>query len=272
MARTMGDAIHDNVPALPNNLQLVAGYVTGSPDIVWTAADWARFPGIPHVTIDQAFTGAPRYDAVVIDIETGAYAPADVTNWMNHATAARPTIYVNRSNLTASAANALQSPQFKGDVWLAMPGWQPGQALPVLPAGCRYVAVQNQQDVANAYDLSVVLDPSWPAVLANPPSEEDVLATGSYPDGRMIVAYTGTDDNVYVTEQATPGSSWAATGPIDSSGGVAVAGGLTVSLLITGGVPSLFIQSADPPSSGNGDVYTSWKQPDGTWTNWVKIS
>jgi hypothetical protein len=153
-----------------------------------------------------------------------------------------------------------------------MPGWQPGQALPVLPAGCRYVAVQNQEDVANAYDLSVVLDPSWPAVLANPPSEEDVLATGSYPDGRMIVAYTGTDDNVYVTEQATPGSSWAATGPIDSSGGVAVAGGLTVSLLITGGVPSLFIQSADPPSSGNGDVYTSWKQPDGTWTNWVKIS
>src|ERR1700751_3157864 len=101
MTRLMADAIHDNVSYIPSGMPMVAGYVTGSPDIVWTSADWMHFPGKIHVTIDQGFTGAPQYDADVIDVETGAYSVAHVTGWMNNATAPRPTLYVNRSNLQA---------------------------------------------------------------------------------------------------------------------------------------------------------------------------
>ena len=169
MTRIMGDATHADVASLPAGLDIVAGYDTGSPDIDWTAADFARFPNSVHVTIDQAFTGAPRYDSNIVDVETGAYTPAQVTNWMNHATAARPTVYVNRGNEQAACADALASPRFKGDVWLSYPDWQPGQPLPQLPAGCRYVAIQNQLGVSNgAYDLSVVLDPTWPEEAAMP--------------------------------------------------------------------------------------------------------
>lgn len=165
-SRLMGDAIHDQVPELAGlvgfGLQVVAGYVTGSPDIVWTGADWQRFGGLPRVTIDQGFTGAPQYGATVIDVETGAWAPGSVGGWMDHATAPRPTIYVNQGNEQAACASGLLSKRFRGDVWLAFPGWRPGNALPPLPAGCRYVAIQNQLDVAGAYDLSLVLDPYWP--------------------------------------------------------------------------------------------------------------
>jgi hypothetical protein len=158
MTRSMGDAIHDDVAALAavaGSLQLVAGYVTGSPDIVWTSSDWAQFPGLVQVTIDQGFTGSPVEAAVVRDVEAGAWtasAAVDVSGW----TAARPTIYCDQSTLPSVLADGWQ-----GDLWLAIVGWVPGDSLPSAP-GCTIVAVQNQEDVAGAYDLSVVLDPTWP--------------------------------------------------------------------------------------------------------------
>lgn len=175
MTRKMGDAIHDNVSALAAvpGLQVVAGYVTGSPDIVWTAADWARFPGIPHVAIDQGFTGAPVYSATVQDVETGAWAPASVPNWQAHCTAPRPTVYCNQSTLPAVLATG-----WRGNLWLAIPGWQTGNTLPSAP-GCTVVAVQNQLSVANEYDLSVVLDSTWPeAVVTIPSSPNPQLQNG----------------------------------------------------------------------------------------------
>lgn len=157
----MADAIHDNVRSIPSGVQLVAGYVTGSPDIQWTAADWALFPGIPHVTIDQGFTGSPVPSAIVRDVETGAWgAGAAVTErpW----TPPRPTIYCNQSTL-ASVTGA----GWRGDLWVAIIGWQPGQPWPApvqaaVNLGCTVVAVQNQQNVNGLYDLSVVLNPDWP--------------------------------------------------------------------------------------------------------------
>lgn len=158
MTRTMGDAIADNVPALAqvSGLQLVAGYVTGTPDILWTAADWAEFPGLPQVTIDQGYTGSPVPSAIVRDVEEGAWTAANAVN-MSDWTPVRPTIYCDQSDLTGVLAAGWQ-----GDLWLAIPGWVTGQALPTAP-GCTVVAVQNQPDAGNgAYDLSVVLDPYWP--------------------------------------------------------------------------------------------------------------
>jgi hypothetical protein len=70
----MVDAISASVANVPVSTGKVAGYVTGTPDIQWTAADWARFPGAGHVRIDQSpdlaswISGA----ADVADIENGA--------------------------------------------------------------------------------------------------------------------------------------------------------------------------------------------------------
>ena len=164
MTRTMGDAIHDNVGHLQvARPQLAAGYVTGSADIKWTAADWALFPGIPHVTIDQG-NGGPVLTAVVRDVEPGAWQPFSAVS-RNGWTAARPTIYCDRNDL--SREGGVLGCGWRGDLWLAWPGWN-GEPLPTAP-GCTYVAVQNQPNVGNAYDLSVVLDDNWPN-LAPPPA------------------------------------------------------------------------------------------------------
>lgn len=199
MSRIMGDAIHDNVPALAGvpGLQLVAGYVTGSADIQWTAGDWARFPELPHVTIDQGFTGSPVAGAVVRDVETGAWLPqaaVDRAGW----TAARPTIYCNRNDLSREGG-VLQC-GWKGDLWLAYPGWSPGMPLPDAP-GCNYVAVQAKLSVAGAYDLSFVLDPFWPwegpVLTAYQPGSVGLVYT---PAGQLQMYGVGQDGVLYVSD------------------------------------------------------------------------
>lgn len=157
MTRLMGDAMHSNVARLPAGLQLVGGYVTGSADILWTPADWARFPFTPHITIDQGF-GPAVLGAIVRDVEPGAWPPQEAVNRTSW-TAARPTIYCDQWDLTR--AGGVLACGWRGDLWLAIPGWHPGQALPPTP-GCTVVAVQNEQNVGSAYDLSVVLDDTWP--------------------------------------------------------------------------------------------------------------
>ena len=99
-----------------------------------------------------------------------------------------------------------------------------------------------------------------------------VIATGSYPDGRMLIALTATDNNVYVTEQAAVAGTWSGTGGRMVGGPIPVPGPVSVSLMFRGDTPSLFIQSANPPGSGNGDVFTSWRQADRTWAPWTRIS
>lgn len=157
MTRTMGDAIHDNVSALvaiKGELQLVAGYVTGSADVQWTSADWAEFAGLSLVTIDQGYTGSPVASADVRDVEAGAWTPAaavDLDGW----TAARPTIYCSLDTLPQVTAAG-----WRGDVWLAdWTGTPPTD--PPAEAGVTVVAVQ-YASLAD-YDLSVVFDPYWPA-------------------------------------------------------------------------------------------------------------
>jgi hypothetical protein len=153
----MGDAIHDNVQALKAaGTEMVAGYVTGTPDIRWTAADWALFT-VPAVTIDQGATGSPVLTADVRDVEAGAWtvaAAVSTAGW----TAPRPTIYCSAATLPA-----LQQAGWLGDVWVA--DWTyspPGNPYPV-PAGMTCVAVQyTDQGGGGAYDLSVVFDPAWP--------------------------------------------------------------------------------------------------------------
>jgi hypothetical protein len=165
MTRTMADSIGPNSPFIPTTVDMVAGYDTGTLDVIWNDSDWARFPGKVQVHIDQGFGSTPEGEAhvLVFDVEKGAYSPNQAAVLIDANVTARPTIYVNRSNITATIASAITSPKWKGDIWLAFPDWNGDTAeLPPIPSGCQIVAVQ--KDFLNLYDLSTVLDSSWPSL------------------------------------------------------------------------------------------------------------
>lgn len=82
MAVTMIDTIHDTVRHIPTSAPKVAGYVTGTPDIRWADADWARFPTSGQVRIDQSRDLAhfAAGKAHVADIEPRAGGPEAFTS------------------------------------------------------------------------------------------------------------------------------------------------------------------------------------------------
>jgi hypothetical protein len=160
--RRMLDCMHVNVNVTYHALQqgdLVGLYVTGSPDIRCTSSDEALFTGHQIVTIDQGFTGSPVLSAVVRDVETGAWTPGGAVRtdgW----TAERKTIYCSRSTLGDVIAHG-----WKGDVWLAWPGYSASFA-PKYP-GVNVVAVQNF--MGGSFDSSTIYDATWPKAVAPAP-------------------------------------------------------------------------------------------------------
>lgn len=148
------DAIHNGVAQIPRSAQVVMGYDTGSPDIQWTAEDWARFETKRKVHIDQGFTGSPSLTATVRDVEAGAWTPDNAVGNRAGWDPERPTIYCNRDTLPRVLELG-----WKGDLWLAIPTGTAPTAAPIVP-GCTVVAVQFAFD--GPVDRSVVFDPYWP--------------------------------------------------------------------------------------------------------------
>lgn len=166
--RLMYDCTRTNIAAVRSVIKpgnLIALYVTGSPDIQSTPADRASFPNNPLVTIDQGFTGSPVADANVRDVEPGAWTAGraiTLGNWI----APRKTIYCDRNDLNTVIADGWQ-----GDVWLAEPGPMP--TAPPHFTGVNVVAVQF--GFHSQYDVSVVFDDNWPHLQ---PVTETLSATG----------------------------------------------------------------------------------------------
>lgn len=154
MSVTGYDAIHDNVASIPTVADVVMGYVTGSPDIKWTSADFGRFPHSRIVTIDQGFTGSPVLWATVRDVEVGAWdaraAVLDTAGW----DVPRPTIYCNMDTLPDILAAG-----WKRDLWLAIPSNSAPSEPPIVAEG-NVVAIQWR--FTGQFDESVVFDPDWP--------------------------------------------------------------------------------------------------------------
>lgn len=166
--RIMIDTIHANVPAVKKqfpNPQMVAYYRTGSTDIQWTDADVAEFQGAVMVSIDQGGQGSHVADAMVRDVEPGAWTPQGAVNLANWHTP-RPTIYCDRADLPRVIAAG-----WRKDVWLAWPGY--AASGPPSEPGVNIVAVQN---VFGAdHDSSLVFDPTWPHIVI-PPSPPPTLS------------------------------------------------------------------------------------------------
>jgi hypothetical protein len=187
--RTMYDCKGINSPSVRRlfpDAEMIAMYVTGSFDVMWTQDEEEMWLDIPHVAIDQGNSAGAVPWAVVRDVETGAWAPGkavDRSGW----TAARPTIYCDRDTIPAVTAAG-----WKGDLWLAIPGYN--AITPPVVEGCTVVAVQNTYQAT--YDSSIVYDPYWPFLQ---PSEDSVIYIPVSPTDDAFVPFpTGSFRGVMV--------------------------------------------------------------------------
>ena len=163
MTRYMYDATSPNAGLLvAKNPEMVAIYLTGTPDIRWTSRQVVFFPRVKtFVRIDQGGPTSPQYMANVVDVEPHAWTVEGAQNdFLVKCTAPRPTIYCDR--------NDYQHVTAKCDIWLAAPGISDSAASALRKADPRIVAVQNV--FGNGYDRSVVFDDYWPD---KPPAPEE---------------------------------------------------------------------------------------------------
>lgn len=162
MSRTAIDCVGGNAALVRASLPLpdvMFWYGTGSLSIQWTDAEKALFPTGIMVEIDQGGAGTPIPTAQVRDVENGAWSAGQAVN-RNGWTADRPTLYGSRSTFSQCVSGGWQ-----GDFWLAWPGWT-GEPLPTAP-GVTIIGVQDVWDAS--WDLTTLIDPTWPHVTTPPP-------------------------------------------------------------------------------------------------------
>jgi hypothetical protein len=155
----MIDTIHDDVGNIPVNTPKVAGYITGTPDIRWTTADWDRFPNSGKVRINQ--DGSTDVSEAgfgdVADFEAGAFTQAQVLEWvkLRKHSSLPSAVYVAASN-RASLTSALQAAGHTGvDLWVADWSLSEAEAVGLLTTSGDYpvVAVQWASPASNPNTL-----------------------------------------------------------------------------------------------------------------------
>lgn len=145
---------------IPARAPMVAGYIDGA--FAWSARDWARFVGVPRVTIA---VHASTNDGDVLDVESGDATPAQAPAWIKHRQAAglwRPTIYCPRSwvpDVHAACSGLVY------DLWTAD---YTGHAH--VTAGAVATQYANPPSSGGHYDLSLVTDDAWPYRVAPTPA------------------------------------------------------------------------------------------------------
>jgi peptidoglycan hydrolase-like protein with peptidoglycan-binding domain len=170
------DATHANIGQLPKGAQ-VAGYTTGTPDIRWTAEDWAAHPGAVRIDQDPA---ASDSTADVLDIETGAATPASAPDWVkraqaSHASQARPgqrspALYMSQSRVT-EVVNALVAGGVSSGAGLWVANWSLSQSqaeAELANAGGPFPVIGVQFLSTASFDVSV-FSSDWLASGGQPP-------------------------------------------------------------------------------------------------------
>jgi hypothetical protein len=190
--QVMIDAMHTSVVNIPENSPLVAGYVTGTPEIAWTAQDWARFPG-GHLRVDQSPDLAQwaAGNADVADIEQGAGTSYEAVagamartgkGWLSW-------VYTSQANL-ASLRSALEAAQLTGHVQFWVANWDLSEEEAVSQLSGDVVAIQFASPSSNPVtivpgsvltlaqanaDLSVTI-PGW---FTKPASQSGLVITSA---------------------------------------------------------------------------------------------
>lgn len=169
---TLGyDVTHINLPKVPKGAQL-AGYITGTPDVIWSNSDKAAHPDA--VLIDQSpMLSTFDETADVLDFENGAATLDDVPKWakaalVNFATARRPgqrspLVYASLFNLTPVANKLVAAGLDKGQVGFWVAAWgggEPNAALAVMSGSGPFPIRAFQYLNLGAYDADV-FDTAW---------------------------------------------------------------------------------------------------------------
>ena len=202
----MIDATHVNAGNVPLTTPKVAGYVTGSSDIEWVPADWARFSFAGHVRIDQspALAAWSSGAADVADMETGAASQATVIaealnrqkkGWWSF-------VYVAEGNFAALKSAVSAAGLTKVQYWMA--NWNLSEEEAAQQLGGDVVAIQfaspssNPDTVvpggtqtlsqANA-DLSVTI-PSWFMYTPPKPLQSGLVVTANF-KAYPVTSYDG---------------------------------------------------------------------------------
>lgn len=177
MTLTWGwDATHSNLGGVPAGQG--AGYTTGTPDIKWTAEDWAAHPGAVRIDQDAA-SSDPSADA--LDVESGAATPESVPGWTDRAyddyeSGARPgqrvpAVYCSLSVVQSVADALVANPsRFPPKLWVAHWGITMDEAAALIGtqiSGLTVIGVQFAN--RGAFD-SDVFDSAWLASVASGPT------------------------------------------------------------------------------------------------------
>lgn len=141
---TMFDTIGTDAGNIPPGAVKVAGYVTGTPDIMWNASAWARFDRAGRVRVDQSpaggayalhmANGKPAIDADVYDMELRAGTADRFAELapQRHAAGAGNCGYGTPTTRAAAAAalDAMPGLEWRGSFgwWLADPNLNEAEA------------------------------------------------------------------------------------------------------------------------------------------------
>lgn len=131
MPTVMADTIHDTVERIPRGFPRVAGYVTGTPDIKWTAADWQRFTHAGHVRIDQAPGLGVPLESDCADVEPGAKTVDAALAWLRARSARNwwSLIYAGNESILTDMRQAVHHAGLrKVQYWLSNPDLSEAEA------------------------------------------------------------------------------------------------------------------------------------------------
>lgn len=154
----MIDAIRANVGHIPAGAQKVAGYVTGTGDVPWSASDWSRFPRAGHVRIDQtpglAVYAAGGADVADVEAHAGTVAAAVPATKERISHGHLGCVYGTESTLTSAAGELRAAGVDLGHVYCWVANWNLSetQASAMLGkpfAGMRVAAVQWASPASN---------------------------------------------------------------------------------------------------------------------------
>lgn len=147
----MIDAIGADAGNIPVSAPKVAGYVTGSGDVPWPPAEWARFTQAGHVRIDQSpnLTAWASGAADVADMENGAATQATVIiqGLVRQAKGWWSFVYVSAANLAGLQEAAKAAGFTKVQFWVA--NWNLSEAEAADQLGGDIVSIQFASPTSN---------------------------------------------------------------------------------------------------------------------------
>lgn len=209
------DATHSNISSLPHTVSVVAGYTTGTADIKWTSADWARYPAAIRICQDHGSDTS----ADVLDVENGAATFEDAVTWYpkaveNFYSGQRPgqrfpAIYLSLSNIQDLQAALKAGGITRANLWIA--DWTNSQSTAVsqlINASGNYPAVAIQYANAGSYDKDV-FNKSWVNTVSEKTPKFDVATAppGLWQDF-MVAVGRGLDGNLWYATYSPDTGQW----------------------------------------------------------------